>query len=227
MSGTLVIRDRSHRNEGWTDIGCATLGAGFGVGVTMLLAAELAHPDRFDPVGFPVSLLFMGFGSLAAVGGTVEVFLGFRRLWLGHVLGVPKLVVPSVPLLCLGAVVVARFVRSGGSQRVTGTPRLTAELICQESANDTGAYERVTREVYRRDLAVQVDPAPGTVAGQIEIAVPLDAPPSMRLSNNRIQWSVNVHVQVPGLPDDTGTFKLQVQPVVADPVLAREPGAPR
>jgi hypothetical protein len=111
---------------------------------------------------------------------------------------------------------------------VTGTPRLTAELICHESATYRQGTDShtATREVYRRDLAVQVEPAPGTVAGQIAIAVPLDVPPSMRLPDNSIQWSVEVLVQVPGLPDDRGTFDVQVQPVVAGHLLAREPDVP-
>jgi hypothetical protein len=150
------------------------------------------------------------------------------------VLGVPTLTVSPAEPLCLGGVVVARFHRSGGSRQVRATPRLTAELICQESATYRQGTDdhTVTREVHRRELAVTVDPAPGTVVGHVTIAVPLDVPPSMNLQHNRILWSVKVRVQAPGVPEDSGTFSVSVQPVVAPgaappaPRPAREPGAP-
>jgi hypothetical protein len=233
MSGTQVIVDRSRRGRGCLGIGCGTVFGGFGVAflvgvVAAIFADGLASPTHGGFGGFLVAQFMLGIGSVFVAGGGAALFFGVRSLWLGHVLGVPTLVVPSAPPLCLGAVVVARFGRSGGSRQVAGTPQLTAELICHESTTYRQGTDdhTATREVYRRDLAVQVDPAPGTVAGRIAIAVPLDVPPSMRLSHNRIKWSVKVLVQVPGLPDDSGTFAVWVQPVVAGPVAAREPGGP-
>lgn len=232
MSGTQVIVDRSRRGRGCLGIGCGTVfggaGVAFLVGVVTMFTDGLASPGQGGTGGLLFGLFALGFGSLFAAGGGAAVFFGVRSLWRGHVLGAATLVVPSAPLLCLGAVVVARFGRSGGSRQVTGTPRLTAELICYESITYRQGTDShtATRVVGRRDLAVQVDPAPGTVAGQIAIAVPLDAPPSMRLPNNRIHWSVHVLVQVPGLPDDSATFDVQVQPMVAGTVPPVAPVAP-
>ncbi|MFC4590164.1 hypothetical protein [Sphaerisporangium corydalis] len=175
MSGTQVIVDRSRHGRGCLGASCGTVFGGFGVaflvGVVVLM---FAGGLEGGPFGVLVDLGLLGIGSVFAVGGGAAVFFGVRNLRLEHALGVSTLVVPSVPLLCLGAVVVARFSRSGGSRQVTGTPRLAAKLICHESATYQQGNDSHTAnlEVYRRELEVQVDPAPGAVAGRIAIAVP-------------------------------------------------------
>jgi hypothetical protein len=239
MSGTQVIVDRSRRSRGCVGIGCGTVFGGFGLAFVFAVGTQtFADPDPGG--GFlPGSLFLVAIGSVfALIGGTALVF-GVRNIWLSRVLGVPTLTIDRPDLLRLGGVAEARFHRAGGSRRVRATPQLNATLICEESATYRQGTDdhTVTHEVHRRNLELIVDPTPGTVGGQMVIAVPLEFPPSMHLRHNKILWSVKVEVHVPGMPDDTSTFGVSVHPVIAtgatpptttppgsDP--AREPGAP-
>lgn len=72
----------------------------------------------------------------------------------------------------------------------------------------------MTREVGRNWLSVTADRIPDVVSGQVSVAVPLDAPPSLALSHNKIVWSVQVRVHVPGMPDDNSKFEVTVMPEV-------------
>ncbi|MBI3688259.1 MAG: hypothetical protein HY241_13160 [Actinobacteria bacterium] len=207
MAGTVVITDRSRRAR---SLGLIILGV-------FLVPFAIAVPIPF------------------ALVGAAFLIGGIRRLWLSHVLGVPTLVVPLAEPLCLGGVLVARFHRSGGTPRARRTPRLSALLVCQERVTYRQGTDdhTVTQEIYRRELAVTTDQVPDTVSGQVVIEVPVDAPPSLTLTHNRVIWSVQVRVQVPGVPDDTGRFALPVLPVVAARVVGdggaggRAPGAPQ
>jgi hypothetical protein len=165
--------------------------------------------------------LFFGFFGLMLLGGAAAVYFGVRSIWFSHLLGVPTLIIPAGEALCLGGVVVAQFVRSGGTARAQYPPRLSAELICEESVSyqqgtDTST---ATREIRRHQLEVAADDVPGKVSGRVMIKVPVDAPPSLELSHNRIMWSVTVGVRVVNLPDDSGRFKVKVLPVVAGRVV--------
>ena len=46
----------------------------------------------------------------------------------------------------------------------------------------------------------------GQVSGYLSVDVPVDRPPSLSLHDNKVIWTVQVQVQVPGVPDDKGTF---------------------
>src|SRR5262249_55825984 len=98
---------------------------------------------------------------------------------------------------------------------------LSAELVGAElvTYRQGTTDHTTTREVWRYRLAVTADQVPDTVSGQVSIEVPLGAPPSLALHHNRIIWSVQVHVRVPGVPDDTSAFTVTVLPLVAPQVL--------
>lgn len=147
MSGTQGIVDRSRRRNGCLGIGCGTVFGGCGLAfVSAVVAAMISDPN-------PAGLFLLGIGSVFALAGGAAFVYGARSIWLSHVLGVPMLTVSPAEPLCLGGVVVARFHRSGGSRQVRATPRLTAELICQESATYRQGTDdhTVTREVHRLD----------------------------------------------------------------------------
>jgi len=105
----------------------------------------------------------------------------------------------------------------GTQQRSSANYRLTAELVCEERVTYRQGTDDHTRteEILRRELAVRTDQVPGTVSGEVTVAVPVDVPPSMALHHNGIAWSVVVRVEVPGVPVDTGTFAIAVLPRVS------------
>lgn len=211
ITGTDSVADGSRRSTGWAGI---LLGTSFvGAGAAVAAIEEAMRPD-WDPSSFPI----MGaFGAFFALVGMVGVIKGVRNVWLSHVLGTPTLTVPPAEPLLLGGVLVARFERRGGTGRVRQAPQLSAELVCAERVTYRQGTDThtVTREICRSQLPMTADPAPGTVAGQIVVEVPTDAPPSLSLRNNRIIWTVLVHVRADGLPDDTGTFVVPVRPALA------------
>jgi hypothetical protein len=207
----VVVADRSRRQRGWLGI---VLGGVFGgsgaVFLVLLAAAAVAAPT-------PWFLLVAVVPAIFVIGGAVGVVLGVRSLWLSHVLGVPTLVLPNGTSLCLGETVAARFHRAGGTPAARQSPRLTAELVCEERITYRQGTDDHTRSqpVLRRELAVRTGQAPGTVSAEVTVAVPVDVPPSMSLPHNEIAWSVVVRVEVPGVPVDTGTFAVVVLPQVA------------
>lgn len=141
-------------------------------------------------------------------------------MWLNHVFGTPTLTVPRAEPLRLGRLLEARYRRRGGARRARTSASLVAELVCEERVKYRQGTDihTATREVLRRQMPVTPDPAPDTVAGQIMVEVPVDAPPSLKLRHNAIQWSVQVRVSAPELPDDLATFDVLVVPAVASRV---------
>lgn len=207
----VVVADRSRRSRGWLGIVLGGVFGGFGtIFLVLLAAAASAAPTPWFLVVAVVPLVF-------TVGGAVAVVAGIRNLWLSRVLGVPTLVLPNGTALSLGETVTARFHRAGGSRRARQAPRLTADLVCKEHVTYRQGTDdhTVTREVRRRELAVRDDQLPDSVSGQVTVAVPADVPPSMSLRHNGIAWSVEVRVEVPGVPVDTGTFAVVVLPQVS------------
>jgi hypothetical protein len=207
----VVVADRSRRRRGWTGIALGTVFGAIGtVSLAGLAAFAIGDPTPWFLVAAVIPLLF-------ALGGAAGVVFGIRNLWLSHVLGVPTLVLPSGTSLCLGETVTARFHRSGGTRQARQAPQLTADLVCEERVTYRQGTDdhTVTREIERRELAVRTDQAPDTVSGQVTVPVPVDVPPSMTLPHNGIAWSVEVRVEVPGVPVDTGTFTVVVLPMVA------------
>jgi hypothetical protein len=211
MAATTLIEDQSRRNSGWTSILIGTVTAGCGTVFILFDGfAAIANPN-------PIFFILGGLGGLFAVGGVIGVIFGIRGLWLRRLLGVPTLVVPGEEPLCLGTVLVAGFHRSAGARRAQRMPTLSAELVCREEVIYAQGTDdnTVSEEIYRHALVVRNDHLPDSVSGQVEIEIPLDRPPTLALTHNRIIWSVQVRVQVMGVPDDTGTFTIEVLPVVA------------
>jgi hypothetical protein len=211
MAATKVIKDQSRHTSGWTSIALGMVSVGCaGVPIAIVTYGAIANPN-------PLFFVFGGILAIFAVAGIVGVIFGIRSLWLGRLLGVPTLVVPDEEPLCLGSVLVAGFHRSGGARHAQRMPVLSAELVCREEvtyAQGTGDHT-VSEEIYRHELVVRNDNLPDSVSGQVEIEIPVDRPPTLALTHNRIIWSVQVRVQVMGVPDDTGTFTIEVLPVVA------------
>jgi hypothetical protein len=215
MAQTSVIADRSRRRNGWAAIIFGTLFGGIATVITVAaLVATIDSPN-------PISPFMLACGGLFTLLGAAIIAYGIRSVWLGHLFGVPTLTVPPGAQLCLGGVLVARFHRQGGTPRARRAPLLSADLVCRERVT----YRRgtddhtVTEEVYRHGLAVATDQLPDTVSGQVFIEVPLGAPPSMALRHNQLIWSVEVRVQVPGVPEDKSSFTMTVLPMVAAEAL--------
>jgi hypothetical protein len=211
MTGTEIIADRSRRAGGWV----AIVGGGFFGAVSTAIGATALVVTIADPN--PVSGIVAGVGGIFMLGSTVAVVRGVRGVWLSHLLGVPTLVLPIGGQLYLGGGLTAAFHRTGGTARARRDPRLTAELVCQEKVRYQQGTDTHTarREVLRRELAVTTDQVPDRVSGQVMIAVPVDVPPSIKLRHNEIVWSVQVKVRATGVPDDIGTFVIQVLPALA------------
>jgi hypothetical protein len=216
MAQTLVIADRSRRNSGWVSIIFGTIFGGFAAMFTAFALTETI--SWTNDTG---ALFGLAFGGLVTILGGSMVAFGIRNVWLSHIFGVPTLIIPRGAQLCLGGVLVARFHRQGGTPRARRTPVLSADLVCQERVTYRQGTDNhtVTNQVCRRELAVTTDQIPDTVSGQVFIKVPLGAPPSLALSDNRIIWSVQVRVRVPGVPDDEGSFTVTVLLVVAPEAL--------
>jgi hypothetical protein len=188
-----------------------------GVGSAFAIGGVVALWGSIGPFG----LIFTGVGGLFAIGGLVALIGGIRNLWLSRVLGRMTLELPQEQLLSLGGTQVVRFRRTGGAARAAQAPTATAELSCHESATyRQGTDDHTVRhEVFRGPLTVFPEPVPGSVAGQVEIIVPLSHPPSMALPHNRIVWELTLRVRVAGVPDDVSTFPLPVVPLVAERAL--------
>jgi hypothetical protein len=215
MAGVQQIRAGSRAGSGCVLI---VLGAfSGGIGAAFALGTTLA---LWDSIGL-FTLIFAGVGGLFAVGGLVAVISGIRSLWLSRVLGRMTLELPQEQWLSLGGIQVVRFRRTGGSARATQAPTATAELSCHESATySQGTDDHTVRhEVFRGPLTVFPEPVPGSLAGRVEIVVPLSYPPSMSLPHNRIVWELTLRVRVAGVPDDVSTFPLPVVPQVAERAL--------
>jgi len=214
MSETRVMADQSRRSSGWGSIVVGTLFGGFGtvfiVGVSIATMA-----DPFPTSFFPLFLMIIP--GIFAVGGGIAVISGIRKVRLSHLLGVPTLILPRGEPLYLGSVVVAGFHRSGGARRAQRSPRLSAHLVGEEKVTYRQGTDdhTVTHEIHRHELATKNDQIPDRVSGQVTIKVPVDVPPTLALRHNRIVWSVQVRVRVPGVPDDTGTFGIEILPAVA------------
>jgi hypothetical protein len=234
VAETSVIVDASRRAGGWGAIVLGTIFGGFGA-VFVAVGATFMLMDGLPPVALFVLVL----PALFAAGGTLAVIRGIRNVWLSHVLGAPTLEVPRDQPLYLGGAMAAQFHRSGGTRRAHRSPRLTADLVCDEQVTYRQGTDNhtVTEEVYRTELTVHHDPESNTAAGRIEIEVPVDVAPSLDLRHNKIIWSVRVRVQVPGVPEDTGKFPVTILPAIDARLGARrpddrkrgdrEPGAPR
>jgi hypothetical protein len=221
-----VITDHSRRFGG-----CVSLlfGGIFAAAGSLFLVVGLAA-GRMSVIG----LVPAGFGALfALIGGAIAIG-GLRSLWLSRLHGTATLVFPGRQPLYLGGGAVAQYRRTGGARRARNAPRLSAELVGEEQVMYRKGTDdhTVVEEIHRRELAITNDYLPDTVSGQVRIQIPVDVPPTVFLSHNRIVWTVRVTVSVAGVPDDTGTFPVTVLPALADAVGAGtsgvpEPGAPR
>jgi len=215
MTQTTVLADNSRFAKGCASIVIGTLIGAPGVALAVALWVSQSLPEAVNPFG-----VLCG-GLIGLAGATVAGF-GVRQLWLNHLFGASTLTVAGGAGVCLGEVRAARFRRQGGQPRARQAAVLSAELVGTEKVTyRSGTTDHtITQEILRHRLSAQMDPVPGTVSGQVFIAVPLGAPPSLALHHNRIDWSVQVWVRVPGVPDDKRSFTVTVLPVVA-------PQAPR
>ena len=225
MAQPTVIKDLARRSEAQIGVITGVLLAGLG---TALASVLFGATNRGAP-----EWIFGAF-FVAIVGyGLTWIISGSRDLWRSHVLGVLVLTIPGEEPLFLDAVAVARFHRSGGTRRARGPARLSADLVCEEQVSyEVGQGLRVaTHQVHRHKLQITSAELPDVVSGELVIDVPRNGPPSLALNRNKIVWSVKVQVQVPGVPDDTGTFAITVRPALAANALSdrepsdREPGA--
>jgi hypothetical protein len=218
MAGTDIVADRSRRSRGWTQIfiGIPFMLIGGAVSSTVLFVAggvEAATGSGPGPGGLIAGVV----GGIFALAGLGSEVAGVRNLWRAHVLGTQTLTVPPAEPLFLGGLLVARFHRRGGTRRARQSATLSAELVCTESVTYVQGTDShtVTEDVYRCPLPLTPEGLPDTVSARIVIEVPVEAPPSMKLSHNRILWTVQVTVKAPGFPDDVGTFPVPVVPAVA------------
>jgi hypothetical protein len=215
MAQISVIEDNSRRTWGWVSIVFGTVFGGFGATfAAVALWMTITSPN-------PVSPFMVLCGGLFGLVGAALAGSGIRNVWLRHLFGVPTLTIPGGASLCLGEVRVARFHRRGGRPRARQAPELSAELVCGERVTyRQGTKDHtVTKVVGRHGLSVTTDQIPDTVSGQVSVEIPLHAPPSLALSNNRIVWSVRVRVRAPGVPDDRSAFMVTVLPMVAPEML--------
>jgi hypothetical protein len=207
MAELATITDRSRQTSGRVRIGWGVIiGA---VGLSCGVGAPFSSPDTAQ-----LGLAFVG--AIVVLVGVGLVVTGVATLRTHRQLGAPALSLPPAPLH-LGGVVRARFERQGGTEAVAQPPTIVAELVGVEKVTYRQGSDThtVSHESHRVPLAVTVDPTPGRVAAEIAVVVPLDAPPSLRLTNNEINWSIQVRVRTPGSPDDRGSFAVTVTPVVA------------
>ncbi len=209
MATSQRIKAGSRARGGCLAIVLGTFFGGFGSVFAAAGISMLVHSEGL------LSLLFVGLGGLFALGGLSAVGYGMRAVWLGRVLGRMVLELPSGQLE-LGGTLVVRFRRAGGARRAARSPAVTAELHCHESATYRQGTDdhTVRQELSRSPLAVFPDPVPGTVAGRVEVGVPLSQPPTMSLPHNGIVWELTLTVRVAGVPDDVSVFALDVAPVV-------------
>jgi hypothetical protein len=206
MAQDSVIQDRTRHRfaRGAIIVGIVlgVCGAGCAVG---RWTGELTAISRGQAV-LIVSLI-LGIGGLSALIG------GLTLHRIGQI-GVPTLVVPP---LRLGGVAVARF-QQQGTKRIFATWEVEAELEGSEhvSYQQGSTVSRATRTIYHCALTVKPDDTARGVSARIDIDVPLDAPPSLSLNHNRIQWWVRVRVRCPSVFFDQSKFLVTVLPVVAD-----------
>ncbi|MCB0997216.1 MAG: hypothetical protein KDB21_19110 [Acidimicrobiales bacterium] len=175
------------------------------VAVGVAIAAVL-----FAAVGGPAGAIAL------AVTAAVGIF-AYRRARVWAHWENPQLYFPSSSSLRLGEDIVVRFRRrarrSGGAEGSS----LTAKLVCTEwvqyrVGTDT---HTVTETVLDRELTVTPHHTADLMDCDLRVQVPVfDAPPSMRLPDNRVQWKIVVNIVSPGIPDDDSTFTVAVLPEV-------------
>ena len=185
-------------------------------GLFVAASTFMQEGETFDGLTHGFGLIFIGVGLLFVATGLAVLGRGLRQLWLRYLLGTPTLLVPSTDIL-LGDTVTTRFERGGGSRRGRkGRREITASLICRE----TVTYRRGTdTETVHHDartipLPVTMDDHPQAVAGRIQVAIPVDWPPTIALNHNKVQTVVEILVHAPGLPEDRSNFPVLVRPAV-------------
>jgi hypothetical protein len=86
------------------------------------------------------------------------------------------------------------------------------ERVTRGSGTNRGTYRQ---QVYRHeeDLPVQQGvPAGLPFQRQLEIRIPADAPPSFIAADNRLDWTVSLHLDIPRGPDWSGERAILVHP---------------
>ncbi len=177
-------------------------------------------------ISWPIALVAL-FGGRSSLGifalmplifvavGIFLIVLASRQLIIATAFGNAELLIDHLPLR-LGGRASLRFRRRvRGSMQVTG---LQARLVCREwvryrAGTDT---RTMTHELWSQDLPTA--PVLSTLTGEVDVAwlidIPADQPPSFSVSNNALEWQVEVTMQIARFPDPTATFLLPVLPEV-------------
>jgi hypothetical protein len=90
----------------------------------------------------------------------------------------------------------------------------SAKLVCRETVRYTVGTDTVTRQETVRTIelgppkAGQADVVRPIIQGQLTL--PADAPPTFVMPNNRIEWGVEVILEIPNRPDVKAFFPVRV-----------------
>lgn len=180
----------------------------FGAGAIMFLAGN--EEGGADAVGFYIGgALFMLFGSV----GLYFVLRNYiAMLRLGKVVCEvgPRHLYPGEGIAALVSFTPKKQVNLNG---------VVAKLLGEEVAVFSSGSGKSKRTRTYRDTFFEQEfdaglagsfPAQQLVQVPFQMQLPADALPSFRLPHNRVEWTVQIRIDIQGLPDYRDSFKLEV-----------------
>lgn len=122
---------------------------------------------------------------------------------------VPQLTLLSSPCR-LGGPLSLTWEFSGGTSRIR---KLTLSLVGEESATYRHGTSTMTdTSRFHQQILTETTRPTDMVSGRIDTALPERSMHSWKASNNKIEWTVTVHGEIPFFPDINDKFPVEVLP---------------